>query len=51
MLGKAGQSWVKKQFGFEKYIETWDNIFCEIIDNCGSWDSRKNYKSYEMREF
>ena len=50
-LGRDGRDWVEKQFGFEKYIDTWDQIFGDVVDNCGSWESRKNYKSYEVREF
>ena len=50
-LSAACRRRATEDFGFEKYIQTWDNILSEVADNCGSWENRQNYQPYEVRVY
>ena len=50
-IGKRASNFVNNNFNFNNYISRWDNIFEEIKKKCGSWESRKNYKSWTLKEF
>jgi len=50
LLGAAGRQHVIDNYGFENYIKAWDHIFTTTYEECGSWENRKNYKSYEFGE-
>jgi glycosyltransferase involved in cell wall biosynthesis len=49
-LGKKGRNHVMNNYSFEGYAEKWDNTFQHIRNHMGSWDTRKNYKSWEFKE-
>jgi glycosyltransferase involved in cell wall biosynthesis len=49
-LGKKGREHVMKNYSFENYINKWDEIFTYTYNELGSWESRKNYKSWELKE-
>ena len=49
-LGTAGRKYVLKNYGFEKYVEQWDETFKAIREKYGSWEDRKNYKSWSIKE-
>jgi len=48
-LGKAGREHVEKNYSFENFINRWEEILLETYKNHGSWENRKNYKSWELR--
>jgi glycosyltransferase involved in cell wall biosynthesis len=50
-LGMSGRNWAEDRFGFDKYIQTWDDLFMSICDKKGSWEDRKGYDSYEVKVF
>ena len=50
-LGAAGRARTEEQFGFEKYISRWDELFTHIHNTKGSWDTRTGYDAYEVRTF
>lgn len=50
-LGLAGRRWTEDRFNFDKYIQTWDDLFTSIYEEKGSWDDRKGHKSYEVKVF
>lgn len=50
-LGKKGSEFVDKNFNFNKFISRWDNILTDVHEKYGSWSSRKNYKSWNLKEF
>jgi len=50
-LGIAGRSWAEDRFGFDKYIQTWDNLFMSVYNEKGSWEDRKGYNAYEVKVF
>jgi glycosyltransferase involved in cell wall biosynthesis len=49
-MGRKGAHHVKTHYNFDKFITQWENVFTEVHNSCGSWDTRKNYQSYELRE-
>jgi glycosyltransferase involved in cell wall biosynthesis len=50
MLGYMGRQHVLKNYNMEKFGEDWDKIFSHVVENLGSWDTRKNYKSWDFSE-
>jgi len=50
-LGAAGCKWVQKQFNFEDYVQKWDDLFANVYETKGSWDTRVDYPLYDVRVF
>ena len=49
-LGLAGAAHVDKNYNFKDYTENWDKFLKEIHEKYGSWENRKGYKTWELRE-
>lgn len=49
-MGKLGRQHVLNNYSMDKFVDSWDRIFTDIIENQGSWDTRKNYKSWALTE-
>lgn len=49
-LGKLAKQHVEKNYNFEKYQNRWVEIMLELHEKHGSWQTRKNYNSWEMAE-
>jgi glycosyltransferase involved in cell wall biosynthesis len=47
-LGKAGRDHVLKNYSFENFQSQWVNLMLEIHEECGSWETRKNYKNVRI---
>jgi glycosyltransferase involved in cell wall biosynthesis len=50
-LGVKGRAWAEDRFNFDKFIQTWDDLFTSIHEEKGSWNERTGYSSYEVRVF
>jgi glycosyltransferase involved in cell wall biosynthesis len=50
-LGKKGQDYVLKSFNYHDFVSSWDNLFTDVYEKHGSWETRKNYKSWTLKEF
>ena len=48
-LGTLGREHVMKNYSLEKYNKNWDKFFTELHKEFGSWDTRKKYKSWEIK--
>ena len=48
-LGRAGAEHVEKNYNFTTFAKRWEEILLETHKKCGSWENRKNYKSWELR--
>jgi hypothetical protein len=46
-LGKAH---VRNNYGFNKFEERWIKIMDDIVEKHGSWENRKVYKSWHLKE-
>ena len=49
-LGRMGREHVLKNYSFDLYAKKWDEIMTHVHDKHGSWENRKNYKSWEILE-
>ena len=49
-LGMKGKDHVNKNYNFDSYTEKWDKLLKDVHERCGSWESRKNYKTWELKE-
>jgi len=49
-LGKKGAEHVRKNYNYEDFKNKWIELMDNIHEKYGSWDSRKGYKSWEMKE-
>jgi len=47
-MGRLGREYVLENYGMSKYTGLWYKAFKEIFEEFGSWEDRKNYKSWEM---
>ena len=50
-LGTKGREWTQDRFNFDKFVETWDNLFTRLHDELGSHEDRQGYQSYEMKVY
>ena len=50
LLGIKGRQHVAVNYSFDKFKKTWINLVDSIVENHGSWENRKNYKSWDLRE-
>ncbi len=49
-MGRKGREHVVKNYGFDKFEKRWVEIFLETYEKYGSWETRKNYKSWSLTE-
>tara|TARA_R110000824_G_scaffold122600_2_gene279905 strand:+ start:4117 stop:5370 length:1254 start_codon:yes stop_codon:yes gene_type:complete len=49
-MGKKGQEYVNKKYNFNKYIANWRETLKNVHEKNGSWETRKNYNSWELLE-
>ena len=49
-LGRKGAEYVHKNYNFKDFNQKWIDIMDSVVSKHGSWDTRKGYKSWEMKE-
>ena len=49
-LGAMGREHVIKNYNFENFNKTWVETMLNLHEQCGSWENRKNYQSWELIE-
>ena len=49
-LGLKALENVNNRFSFKLYEERWVKLINDVIEEHGSWDNRKNYNRWELRE-
>jgi hypothetical protein len=37
-------------YGMNNFAKQWEEVLDNVVQNCGSWESRKNYKTWELTE-
>ena len=47
-MGKRGREHLLKNYNFENFAKSWDEIMTKIHEEHGSWDTRKKYKRWEL---
>ena len=49
-LGKAGRNHVLTNYNFDDYGDKWVELMLSVHEKYGSWETRKEYKSWEIVE-
>jgi len=49
-LGMKGRNHVVQNYGFDKFKKSWIDLVDSVIENYGSWETRKGYQTWEMKE-
>ena len=47
-MGLAGRKHVEDNYNFAAYVSRWNDTLTSIHEKFGSWDTRKDYKSWEL---
>ena len=50
LLGMKGRNHVVENYNFNNFRKQWVNLVDSIVENHGSWDSRKGYQAWEIKE-
>jgi glycosyltransferase involved in cell wall biosynthesis len=50
-LGKKAREYVLKKYDLEKFQKAWEEIMDKFIEKNGSWENRKNYSRWTVKEF
>jgi len=49
-MGTEGREHLEKNYGFADYAKKWDELITSICEKNGSWETRKNYTGWQLRE-
>ena len=49
-MGLAGQKHINENYDFDTMAKEWHNFILDVHKKCGSWETRKNYKNWELKE-
>ena len=49
-LGAAGREYALKNYNFDDYQRKWDELFTKIYEERGSWENRKQYSRWTLKE-
>ena len=49
-MGSLGAKHVQENYNFDKFNKSWIELIDSIVENHGSWDTRKGYKAWEIKE-
>ena len=49
-IGAQGREHVLKNYNYKDFCTKWESLIRSIHDRYGSWDTRKNYQSWELLE-
>jgi hypothetical protein len=50
MLGKKGRMHLEKNYNLGVLMDKWDQLFTSIHEKHGSWENRKNYTRWTLKE-
>jgi hypothetical protein len=49
-LGKKGRDYMLKDYSMKDYKKQWIEVMDSVVEKYGSYETRKNYKSWELME-
>ena len=49
-LGRKGREHVMKNYNFEDFCKKWEEVLTVIHEEMGSWDTRRGYENWELKE-
>jgi glycosyltransferase involved in cell wall biosynthesis len=50
LLGIKGRQHVIENYNFDKFRKQWIDLIDSVVENHGSWSTRKGYKSWDIKE-
>ena len=50
-IGMKAVEFVNKNFSFKQFGASWDRIMKDVHERHGSWETRKGYTSWTVKEF
>jgi glycosyltransferase involved in cell wall biosynthesis len=50
-LGRKGREYVLKKYDLEKFAKIWEETMDNLIEKHGSWENRKNYTRWTVKEY
>lgn len=50
-MGKKGREFVLKKYDLNKFAKSWEEVMDRFIETNGSWENRKNYTRWTVKEF
>jgi len=50
LLGHMARQHILQNYNMETFVKQWDEILSHAVEKFGSWDTRKNYKSWQLSE-
>ena len=50
-MGLKGRNYIIKNYNQKDILEKWDNLLTKIYEERGSWENRKNYTSWYVKEY
>ena len=50
-MGKKAREFVLKKYDIEHFAKSWEEIMDKFIEDRGSWQNRKNYNHWTLKEF
>ena len=50
LLGMKGRQHVAKNYNFENFQKQWIDLVDSVVENHGSWETRKGYKPWAFTE-
>lgn len=49
-IGKMGRDHVLNNYSMSQYSSLWYKLFSDVFEEMGSWENRKNYKNWKLKE-
>jgi len=49
-MGEMGRNHILTNYSSEQFAERWDKLLTHVVENFGSWDTRKGYQSWNFQE-
>ena len=49
-LGALGMAHVRENYNFQDFQKRWLELIDDVVNRLGSWETRKGYKAWELRE-
>jgi N-acetylmuramoyl-L-alanine amidase CwlA len=49
-MGAKGRKHILKNYNQDEILKKWDNLLTKIYKQKGSWDNRKQYQSWSIKE-
>jgi len=50
-MGKKARNYVLEKYDYKKFAKAWEEVMDKFIEKNGSWETRKNYSKWSIKEF